>query len=119
MQDHTGPFRTIQDHTWPFRIVSRFGPMCPSVFQSVNFQFIELLTQLKRTLKVWTYVQAGSTLPRTLVWTKISLNKYSFVYPTRAGKYGGSAPFAARLVSFTQVTFEFPSESTVFGAMPQ
>ena len=50
IQDHTRPYCTIQDHTGPFRIEARFGPMSPYVCLSVNFEFIELLTQLKTNL---------------------------------------------------------------------
>ena len=49
-------------------------------------------SQNKITTKLWTYVQNGSTLPTlpsTQVWTKISLDKYSSVYPTYLSKKFG------------------------------
>ena len=44
----------------------------------------------KKTTKVLTYVKLGPPyVPSSLVWTKKSLDKYSFVYPTYLSKKFG------------------------------
>ena len=43
-----GPYGTIQDHAGPYGTIQNLMfAMCPYVSESVNFQFIELLMQLK------------------------------------------------------------------------